>query len=799
MAKGRHVRNLWLTLVALIPSLALAIPSVTINNPTTGGKIGGTAKITFTLSGGVGTMNLVVEVKSTNQAVGYTQVSTGSQTNGTVNTTWNTDAGGFPDDSDWEIRVTATDTVPSSGQNSVTSLIVNNATYIKLTNPTDTATVGGLVRAKGQAGDGWTLRWDGTSNAASGSAGSINADLNSTVLSDGAHTVVLTVTNSFGDQSTITRSLTVKNVTNPVVRLTAPTEGAGLKGTISIKGDSHHPDAGATTTVTTDLGANLFTGVGSNQTIDLTWDTVALGVPDGSRALTLLLVDASGNENRVIRNFTLDNIGPAVNFAITPISSGFVKGTVNIDGTINETNLDHYNVTVDGGTSGLTPSTGTTTTIASTWNTTIYSDGSHTVKVTAFDKAGNQGSAQVTVTSDNTKPVVNLTAPTAGTTVSGGSITVTGTATDANFDHWDLTVDGGTSGLGTATSTQTTVNSTIDTSVLSEGSHNLKLSGTDKAGNVAETSVTFSIDKTGPTIVLTAPLADAFVKGITDITGTVTDSNLDKWTVRIDGSVDIPSNTGTSSNLTVSWDTRAKTGSNRTFPDGPHTIDVRAQDKAGNVATLSRSVNVDNTAPVIQNVKPLKDDFVSGTVSITGEVIESNLDNWKVQVDGGDLASNTGNTSAISVDWDTTGYSEGNHTITITATDKAGNIATQSVSVQIDRTAPTLTILYPFKSQKIPPFSNMLVIVDVKDLSDKSLDPAKITAVIRDSHNNVVAKVDFLSSAALTNGTGIRWKGQVNVGKGPGKSNTAYTVEVTATDKAGNGPTTAKKQFFVSF
>ncbi len=296
MSKGmfRAVTRLqWLVALLTLPAVGLGVPAVTINSPTGTGTIGGDVRVSFTLSGGVGTMNWTVEVASVDAGIGFTTVASGSATNSTVSATWNSAGGGFPDANDYEIRVTATDTVPSTGQNSVTGVILNNTTYIRLDNPTNNATVGGLVRAVGAAGDDWTLRWDGLTNAATGSAGNINNDLNSTSLADGPHTLVLTVTNQFGDVSTLTRSLSVRNNVDPVVKITAPSENASVKGTVKITGSARHPDASATVTLRTDLGATLYSGVGASHTIDVDWDTVAQGVPDGLRTLTLLLTDAS--------------------------------------------------------------------------------------------------------------------------------------------------------------------------------------------------------------------------------------------------------------------------------------------------------------------------------------------------------------------------------------------------------------------------------------------------------------------------------------------------------------------------
>jgi hypothetical protein len=795
---GSTMRVPWFVLLLALPTLGLAIPSVTISRPTAGGTIGADVDIQFTLSGGSGQMNWTVEVKSVNQGIDYTVVASGTATNVTVRTTWESAGGAFPDDTDYEIRIQATDMIPQTGEASVTGMVLNNTTFIRLTHPTDKATVGGLVRGTGSAGGNWSIRWDDTTVAATGSAGTITRDLDSTKIADGNHTVVLAVTNTYGDTSRITHSITIKNDVLPVVRLTEPTEGDYVKGTVTILGEAHHPEAGSRVTLKTDLGTTLYDEVGADHDIDVDWDT--LTSTEGLRTLTLLLTDPSDNENRAIVNVTIDNVAPTVSFSVTPTTGGFGKGTLDIQGEVlgeESGNVDRWRITVDGGTSGIDPSEGDTATISATWNTAIYSDTPHTVKVTAYDKAGNKGEAQVTITTDNTNPTATITSPEAGTKVTGGTMAIAGSVDDANFKEWKLTVDGGTTGLTPSQGTVKTVSATLNTSSYGEGDHEIMLSAYDKAGNKGDATVTFSIDKTKPEITIDAPEENGHVRGLATISGTFTETV--DWVVLIDGTVDIPDNTGQADTFSVTWDTRVRVGGQRKFPDGIHTILVRATDLAGNIASTEIPVTVDNTAPTLENILPEEDSFVGETVIITASIKEPNIDTWKVTVDGEDLPSNEGNSREIEVEWDTTDFSEGTHTIEFLVTDKAGNKAEENVPVYIDRTEPEVYIRYPFKNMVIPPNSMMLIVVDVIDFSEDSIDPDDVSVLLKDSKGNTIAKATKTSDQPLATEDGIRWIGEVNVGKGGGKVSDKYEVEVTVTDKAGNGPVTARKPFYVRF
>ncbi len=77
--------------------------------------------------------------------------------------------------------------------------------------------------------------------------------------------------------------------------------------------------------------------------------------------------------------------------------------------------------------------TDTTAPYAGTWNAASAAAGSHTILATAYDVAGNSANSSVAITvpapADTTPPVVSLTSPASGATVSG-SVAIAATASD---------------------------------------------------------------------------------------------------------------------------------------------------------------------------------------------------------------------------------------------------------------------------------------------------------------------------------------------------------------------------------
>ncbi len=145
-------------------------------------------------------------------------------------------------------------------------------------------------------------------------------------------------------------------------------------------------------------------------------------------------------------------------------------------------------------------------------------------------------------------------------------------------------------------------------------------------------------------------------------------------------------------------------------PNGVHTLEARARDAAGNVATssavrvtvLNATTDADAAAPAVAITAPIGGSTVSGTTTIS---VTAN-DNVAVTsntlfVDGVSTAS-LGTSSPATFEWGTLSVADGVHTLYAVAADSAGNMATSSpVSVTVqntnttDTTAPTVSIAVP--------------------------------------------------------------------------------------------------------
>jgi hypothetical protein len=337
-----------------------------------------------------------------------------------------------------------------------------------------------------------------------------------------------------------------------------------------------------------------------------------------------------------------------------------------------------------------------------TWNSTTAANGTHTLSAVARDTAGNTTtSTNVAVTVSNstpdlTPPTVSVTAPTAGSTISG-SQAVTATASDnVGVAGVQFKLDG--ANLGTE-DTASPYSITWDTATSANGSHTLTAVARDAAANSATSaSVTVTVnnplpDTTPPDVNLTAPSEGATVKDTATVSATASDNvGVAGVQFKLDGA-NLGSEDATSP-YSVSWNT--KTASN-----GGHTLTSIARDAAGNMRT-SAAVNIivdnDLTAPTAAITAPAAGTTVSGAaVSITADANDNvGVAGVQFKVDGANVGAED-TTAPYGATWDTRAGANGSHTLTAVARDAAGNAATSAgITVTVANTAAGPVAAYGF-------------------------------------------------------------------------------------------------------
>ena len=282
--------------------------------------------------------------------------------------------------------------------------------------------------------------------------------------------------------------------------------------------------------------------------------------------------------------------------------------------------IDTVKVTVNGATVTATDNgNGTYTATLAAPNTTSYHVNSghyYPVTVVATNKAGtattvNDQTATIGQSlrlrvKETTAPTISVSSPTSGQYFGVASPEIKFTVIEeagssgVAISTLKITVD-------SATYTNTSSNVTVSTvtngysiscvpSSLTDGTHTLKITVEDNDGNTATSaSISFVTDTIAPTLSVTSPSVSDTYSPTANITvaGTTSDSTSGVPTVKI-------TLNGTDQGaVTVSNGAYSK---GVTLVNGSNTIVVTATDKAGKVTTITRTIILDTSSPVIASV-----------------------------------------------------------------------------------------------------------------------------------------------------------------------------------------------------
>jgi len=330
------------------------------------------------------------------------------------------------------------------------------------------------------------------------------------------------------------------------------------------------------------------------------------------------------------------------------------KITLRWMGVDQETGIDHYSVY-------LNEAFVTNTTDASCQLSNLR-EGSNNITVIAYDKAGNIASDKVNVTVDLKAPRVSITSPMDGYATRETNVTVvwTGGDNETGIAYYLVYLDG----IQTlnASSTFYTLSGLI------EGHHTIIVEAYDLAGNLKSDETTIIVDKTEPTLTIINPENGTNVAGSITIRFLAFDANLLRVIYSINDGISLETVGGTSFMINTT-----------TLTDGSFNLYITAIDRAENSATETLTLIADNAAPTVTITSPKEETELMGTIIIEFNASDINLDKVLLYVDNAEF-NVTGTTS---YSWDTTALGDGNHKIRLVATDKAGNSAETSVTVNV--------------------------------------------------------------------------------------------------------------------
>ena len=148
------------------------------------------------------------------------------------------------------------------------------------------------------------------------------------------------------------------------------------------------------------IGENLVNTWNVSGTHTYTWDTTTQN--DDSCTIKLLVNNTAGNSVEKTATVTVDNTAPSVSIT-SPEAGAQLTGTATIEFEASDPNLELAHLIIGNKVFFVTGKT------LYEWDTTEFGDGAHTVKLVAYDKAGNSATTEITVTTINVKPEVETT------------------------------------------------------------------------------------------------------------------------------------------------------------------------------------------------------------------------------------------------------------------------------------------------------------------------------------------------------------------------------------------------------
>ena len=289
-------------------------------------------------------------------------------------------------------------------------------------------------------------------------------------------------------------------------------------------------------------------------------------------------------------------------------------------------------------------------------------DGVHSVSFQSTDQAGNSSTISQSIKVDTTPPTLsfssNGTEGNSGWHISQVETSILSSDSVSGIDHIEYSYNGGSWQTGTSVISNDGVN-TIDARVY------------DLAGNVSTDTLEVKVDTSAPSL-------DPIIPAVNGLNG---------WIVGPSVSVSANSSdlgSGLASAL-VSVD-GGEWQDSAVLPDGESTVVFKVEDAAGNIATTSRTLKIDTTAPDLSfstsGTPGNPGWYLSQTeTSVLYDDDTSGIDHVEYRQNGSSW-QNTG--TILSMD--------GVNTIEARIYDLAGNVTNETLTVKVDTERPSLTL-----------------------------------------------------------------------------------------------------------
>jgi hypothetical protein len=466
-----------------------------------------------------------------------------------------------------------------------------------------------------------------------------------------SYAIVVTATNEAGTSTTVQRNV-IFDITPPALSIdpiSSPTNQTILFITGTMEADTLLSVASTTATI----------GPIEYPT-PTTWRTTMSNPSAGENNLVATATDAAGNVTNVTCSVFIDTTLPIgsvlINGGAGFTSSSHVSLSLAASDTTSVSQMQFSN-------EDQTWSISEAFVATKEWDLTT-GDGRKQISVRFRDNAGNWSEIySAVIVLDTVAPVINLL-PTAGIYRTPQTVQIA--SSEAAAIH--CTTDGSFPSLSSPFCTSP-LNIAVTTTV--------NILANDAAGNQSRRSDTYIIDATPPDLHVSTLADGSFTNNaVLNVSGTVNDTTGIKE-LTINGTSVPVSIDGSFSHAVV-------------LASGANTIKTIATDLAGNQSSDTRTLTLDQRAPLLIITAPADNSKTGASLlTVIGTVDETSVVTVKL---GNSIQIATSNATSFSADLNLV---PGINTVEIIATDRAGNTSSQKRTIVYDDQTPSLAVTVP--------------------------------------------------------------------------------------------------------
>ena len=497
--------------------------------------------------------------------------------------------------------------------------------------------------------------------------------LNTSLYNDGSHVITISSYDKAGWSTTVTFEVFMDNIA-PTCTITSPVTNEFVEGVITIRVTAfdvvgidyvmiHVYDLEAR------VPFNAQTGYYEYTSNTITWGAGE----DGIRNVTAVAYDLTGKSYTYGPVFfNVDNRAPTININ-SPKEGDIISGMFFFDvdnGDVFKKGTD-YNID---GASWQPVSIG--------WNTNLVPDGPHEVTIRATDLAGHITIETLMVIVDNHDPEIIIAGPNNNEFLEGAYTFRIAASDEVGVERVVMRLDGIDKVMSYNTQSGY-YEYMLDTRALIDGTYEINATVTDKSGRTVTTpNVMFKIDNNAPDLRVEAPVKDQLMSGLFVVRAQTEDEFPGIVRYAIDGT--------TWFEVTTPWNTTK-------VIDGRHTITISTVDQAGHRTDFDVDVIVDNSAPVISQATITPGQVLAGIQTLRFYAYDSiGIRQVTLSVDEAAPFEIYRGEGGLYYEYlfDTSIVSDGDHTLTVSAIDRAGNVVESVYGIKVDNTGPEISLDY---------------------------------------------------------------------------------------------------------